>query len=269
MSGSVRLAVPPIWERGYDDLSPLYIIHTDLEHHISYKNCQMEIPHGWYTHNSTKHTYKSWATEPDVKDHFLVQNTLCNHWHAFYPENTCQVWAMKTVANFYIRQCSHRQVILSVKTGTWSRNNCPFLPTFQDRFRCISLCVLPAASVPTTCNEVRQRIPYAPDGNYWLQLPTGDMASLYCHEMSTSPRAFINLVAGTDSNFGTDYRAASGTSWTAWAKTYYEKLAIDTQVWNVSHTFLTHMPKWHYHFNIPNIVLLEKTRNCKHVRCFC
>ena len=97
-----------------------------------------------------------------------------------------------------------------------------------------------APNVPTTCAQVRQRIPDAADGNYWLQLATGDTALLYCHQMASSPQAFINLVAGTSTNYATDYRAAAGTTWTQWAKTYYEKLAIDTHVRTILYYILYH-----------------------------
>ncbi len=80
-------------------------------------------------------------------------------------------------------------------------------------------------SFPTSCQEIRDADPTAPDGDYVIY-PNDQVFTVYCHDMAGTPREYLSLVnTGESFNFS-QYTAGSASSGTD-VRTYYYKLRID------------------------------------------
>lgn len=79
--------------------------------------------------------------------------------------------------------------------------------------------------IPGTCQEIHNRIPFAPDGHYVLH-NNGNIFTVFCYDMAGTPREYIDLAAvGTDVNFS-QYTAGGASPGTN-VRTAFTKLRID------------------------------------------
>lgn len=77
-----------------------------------------------------------------------------------------------------------------------------------------------------TCLDVQSIHKFGVDGEYWLSLPDGNLASVYCYNLTGTTKHFISLAAGPLSNMATYYHGQLSAS----GDTYFYKVGLNIAV---------------------------------------
>lgn len=86
-------------------------------------------------------------------------------------------------------------------------------------------------NIPGTCQQIRDRDPHARDGKYLL-FNNGNLFTVYCYDMTGTPREYIELAeTGPDMNFS-QYTAGGASPGTD-VRTTFTRLRIDPATLNV------------------------------------
>ena len=81
--------------------------------------------------------------------------------------------------------------------------------------------------LPKSCREVQVQDHSAVDGDYWIQLPTGHAAKVYC-SLETQITDYITLPSGDNINYGFLHHGVNH-----WSRTTFSKIGFKPEVCSI------------------------------------